>query len=329
MAQTLIADVAPLTSGGGRRALTAPPQSRARVVLSFDVEEHYRIEAAGGMDVGTHGRAYYRERMEAVTYWLLEQLAARNLSATFYVVGELAQLSKALVRAIADAGHEVGSHGWDHRRVLVMQPEEFRRDARQSKDALEQATGTAVVGYRAPTFSIVRKTSWALGVLAEEGYLYDSSIYPVRHDRYGIPDAPFTPFVVRTHAGPILEIPPLTLRWLWMNWPVGGGGYFRLLPNWLMYRGISRMGRRAGDAPAMLYFHPWEFDPAQLELPLRWLSRLRTYVGIKGSRERLLRLLEAGYAFDRAAEVARRLMAASDSVQEFDLQGAIPERTPA
>jgi polysaccharide deacetylase family protein (PEP-CTERM system associated) len=287
-------------------------------VLSFDVEEHHRIEAASGLDVGGHGRAYYLDRMEIVTFWLLEQLAARGLRTTFYVVGELAALSKALLRAITDAGHEVGSHGWDHRRVLAMSPDEFRRDARQSKDALEQVTGAAVVGYRAPTFSIVRRTAWALEVLAEAGYLYDSSIYPVRHDRYGIPEAPLTPFVVRTPAGPILEIPPLTLRWLGRNVPVGGGGYFRLLPAWMMYKGIARMGETDG-APAMLYFHPWEFDPGQLELPLRWLSRLRTYTGIQGSRERLLRLLDGGFAFETAADVADRLTGASDALPEFDL----------
>jgi polysaccharide deacetylase family protein (PEP-CTERM system associated) len=283
------------------------------------VEEHYRIEAAAGLEVSPLGKAYYRERMEEVTYWLLEQLAERDLGATFYVVGELVRLSPKLVRAIADAGHEVGSHGWDHRRVIGMGREEFRRDARQSKDALEQATGVAVSGYRAPTFSIVRDTGWALEILAEEGYLYDSSIYPVRHDRYGIPDAPLTPFVVRTPAGPILEIPPLALRWLWRNWPVGGGGYFRLFPAWLMRRGIARMGRRAGDPPAMLYFHPWEFDPAQLELPLRVLSRVRTYTGITGSRERLLRLLDGAYRFEKAEHVARQLSTAGAAVQTFDV----------
>lgn len=292
-----------------------------RVVMSFDVEEHYRIEAASGLEVCGQDRTYYRERMEAVTNWLLEQLAGRGIRATFYVVGEIAALSKGLVRAIADAGHEVGSHGWDHRRVLVMSREEFRRDARQSKDALEQVTGTAVAGYRAPTFSIMRQTSWALEVLAEESYLYDSSIYPVRHDRYGMPEAPPTPFVVRTPAGPILEIPPLTLRWLGKNWPVGGGGYFRLLPTWLMYRGIADMGRRAGDSPAMLYFHPWEFDPGQRELPLRWLSRVRTYAGIKGSRERLCRLLDGGYEFETGAGVARRLAGADVPVPEFAVAG--------
>src|SRR5262249_5296897 len=157
--QTSTADVTPATAASAARPRTAPTtQDRACVVLSFDVEEHHRIEAAAGMDVGTHGRAYYRDRMEAVTFWVREQLAARDVRAPFSVVGELAELSTSLVRAIAEAGHEVGSHGWDHRRVLVMKKEEFRRDVRQSKDALEQAAGAAVIGYRAPTFSIVRET---------------------------------------------------------------------------------------------------------------------------------------------------------------------------
>src|SRR5262249_34205624 len=174
-----------------------------------------------------------------------EMLASKGIRATCYIVGELASLSRRLVRDIAEAGHEVGSHGWDHRRILDMTPEQVRHDARPRKDAPEQVTGRAVQGYRAPTFSITRKTVWALEVLVEEGYSYDSSIYPVRHDRYGVPDAPLTPFVVQTHSGRIVELPPLTLRLLWLNLPVGGGGYFRLFPNWLMWLGIWQMAQRA------------------------------------------------------------------------------------
>ena len=164
---------------------------------------------------------------------------------------------------------------------------------RQSKDALEQASGAAVVGYRAPTFSLVRKTAWALDVLAELGFLYDSSIYPVRHDRYGVPDAPRGPFLARGARHEILEIPPATVRIGGVNVPVGGGGYFRLLPWPLMKLALSLSRRDPQSGATVLYFHPWEFDPDQPRLPLKRLSRFRTYVGIRHSRSRLTRLLPA------------------------------------
>src|SRR5262249_13258024 len=150
---------------------------------------------------------------------------------------------------------------WDHQRILVMDEESFREDLRRSKAALEQASGAAVVGYRAPTFSIVRKTAWALDVLAESGYLYDSSIYPAPHDRYGIPDAPRGPFLARGARFEILEIPPATVRIGSINIPVGGGGYFRLLPSPLLRLALSMSRRDPQSGATVLYFHPWEFDP--------------------------------------------------------------------
>ena len=160
------------------------------VVLSFDVEEHHRIEAAVGLEVDPVLRGEYRQRMNRVTEWILELLAERKILATFFIVGQIAGTNARLVRTIHEAGHEVASHGWDHRRINLLNPRGFKEDLRMSKEALEQASGAAVLGYRAPTFSLVRQTAWALDVLGEMGLLYDSSIYPVRHDRYGIPDAP-------------------------------------------------------------------------------------------------------------------------------------------
>jgi polysaccharide deacetylase family protein (PEP-CTERM system associated) len=167
-----------------------------------------------------------------------------------------------------------------------------------------------VLGYRAPTFSVVRQTVWALEVLAELGLLYDSSIYPVVHDRYGVPGAPRWPFRVRDGAGALLELPPLTWRFLAANVPVGGGGYFRLLPLWLLEQALAQAARQGRPAVAMLYFHPWEFDPDQQRLPLKGLNRFRTYVGIGRSRARLRRLL-GRHSFTRAVDVARQLGAAS------------------
>ena len=185
------------------------------------------------------------------------------MRATFFIVGKIAEHNPKLIRDIHDAGHEVASHSWDHRRVHHFTPETFREDLRRSRNALEDLTGEAVVGYRAPTFSITRQTAWALDVLAEEGFLYDSSIYPVRHDRYGVPEAPRTPFRARGVEREMLELPPATLRMMGLVLPMGGGGTFRLFPLFLMKRAIAQVGRIDGPPTAMLYFHPWEFDEAQ------------------------------------------------------------------
>ncbi|HYV35474.1 MAG TPA: XrtA system polysaccharide deacetylase [Gemmataceae bacterium] len=291
-------------------ASEAPAASEARqgsqVVLSFDVEEHYRIEAAAGLEISEAQKAYYGDRLEVSTRWILDQLDRHEIKATFFVVGELTRRHTKLIRTMARAGHEVASHSWEHRRLHSMTPEGFRDDLRKSKDALEQVTGQEVVGYRAPTFSIVRQTAWALDILAEEGFEYDSSIYPVWHDRYGVPGAPRGPFWAKGANGGILELPPATWRVLWNNVPVGGGGYFRLLPLWFMRRALKQVEKMCDPPVAMLYFHPWEFDPGQEQLPVGWMNRLRTYVGIDRSRERFKALL-ASCQFVRAMDAANAL----------------------
>ena len=294
----------------------------APLVLSFDVEEHHRIEAAASLTFDEPTRRGYRDRIGPSTRWLLERLRRGQARATFFILGQVARDDPALIREIQDDGHEIASHGWDHRRVLAMTPEEFRQDLRLSREALEDAAGCPVVGYRAPTFSIVERTAWALDVLAEEGFLYDSSIYPVRHDRYGVPHAPRSPFLaVGPGGGEILEMPPATLRVRSANLPAGGGGYFRLFPTVVVERAI-RQARRDGRPPlAMLYFHPWEFDPEQPRLPLRRLSRFRTYVGIGRARGRLEALIarHAG-RFATAGEVARDLLdGRRDELSRFPL----------
>jgi polysaccharide deacetylase family protein (PEP-CTERM system associated) len=295
-------------------SLALPEQT----ILSFDIEEHHRIEAAVGMEIDSERKAQYCERMQVSTHWLLDVLAQRRLQATFFLVGRVAEDKPALVRAIHAAGHEIASHSWDHKRVHHFTPEAFRVDLRRCKDVLQQLTGEPIYGFRAPTFSIVKETAWALDVLAEEGFLYDSSIYPVRHDRYGVPHAPRVPFLARAHRHSLLELPPATLRWLWTNVPVGGGGYFRLLPLFLMKRGLRQLHRRGQPSVAMLYFHPWEFDVEQPRLPLPRMSRFRTYVGLGRSRARFLRLIE-GTTFVRAVDVARQLEARRNLLRTFEL----------
>jgi polysaccharide deacetylase family protein (PEP-CTERM system associated) len=214
---------------------------------------------------------------------------------------------------MADEGHEVASHSWDHRRVHHFKPDTFREDVRTSVDALRQAGGAPVVGFRAPTFSVMRSTAWAIDVLAELGLRYDSSIFPVRHDRYGVPDAPRSPFMVRGERHELLELPPLTLRAFGHNLPVAGGGYFRLFPLFLMEQGIRKM-----PTSSVLYFHPWEFDPDQPRLPLNRAARFRTYVGIGRSRARLARLLSR-HRFGRLIDRVEELSAARDTLPRFPL----------
>jgi len=282
------------------RTRSAPPQ----VILSFDVEEHDRIEAANGLAVSPELKAHYRERLEPSTRWILDQLDEAGAKATFFIVGEIAEHNPGLIRNIHRAGHEVASHGWDHRRVLTMTPEEFRFDLRQSKDALEQVIGAEVAGYRAPTFSITRETPWAIDVLVEEGFVYDSSIYPVRHDRYGMPGAPRGPFLARGNEHSILELPPATLRLFGMNLPMGGGGYFRLFPLLFTRWAVKQLARC--ENVATLYFHPWEFDAQQERLPLKKVSAFRTYVGISRTQGRLAGLM-GSYRLSRAVDAAKAI----------------------
>ena len=183
----------------------------------------------------------------------------------------------------------------------------------------------AVVGYRAPTFSIQRQTGWALDVLAELNMAYDSSIYPVRHDRYGVPSAPRGPFLARGERHSLLELPPATLRLCGLNLPMGGGGYFRLFPLFLTRHALEQTGRDCDPSVATLYFHPWEFDPGQRRLPLRWLSRLRTYVGIHRSQGRMAALL-AQYRFSRAVDVAKQMNHLLHSLPCFDVAARVDER---
>ncbi len=308
------------------------------IILSFDVEEHYRIEAAAGLRIDDGLKAHYRERLDVSTRWLLDHLAARGIRATFFIVGKIARHNPDLVRAIHRAGHEIASHSWDHQRVHHFTPATFREDVLKSKDALQQLTGEPVVGFRAPTFSIVRQTAWALDVLSELEFAYDSSIFPVWHDRYGVPRAPRVPFLARGREHSILEFPPATWRLLGTNLPVGGGGYFRLLPLFILshaLRQLTRQGREArvqgratgephrngprtdngqdcvftrpplasGSSVAMLYFHPWELDQDQARLPMTRLNGFRTYVGLRKTQEKLSQLLSR-HRFVCARDVA-------------------------
>jgi len=224
----------------------------------------------------------------------MELLERNRCRATFFVLGWVAEREPAMIREIANAGHELACHSHLHRPLYQLSPSEFRDDLRRSRRIIEDVGGTKVVGFRAPTFSITRRSLWALEVLAEEGFEYDSSIFPIRHDRYGIPDAPRWVHERSLPSGQrIWELPPSTVRMAGVNLPFGGGGYLRLLPMSFTRWAIERTHRREGR-PVMVYFHPWELDPDQPRLPGSWKSRFRHYRGLAKTEGRLQEILSLG-----------------------------------
>jgi polysaccharide deacetylase family protein (PEP-CTERM system associated) len=213
-------------------------------------------------------------RSAPVIHRLLEVLDAHNTRATFFILGWLAEREPEMVRAIASAGHEIASHGWNHRVVTNLTPEEFRSEVRRSREVLQELTGVPVVGYRAPSFSIVPGLEWAFEVLVEEGYQYDSSLFPVRlHPTYGYP-CDRDPHLIHTRSGPLAEMPPVTLRVLGTNFPAAGGAYFRFFPFHLLASALRQAEGR--DRPGTFYIHPWEFDSGLPEHGIPWTLRLRT-----------------------------------------------------
>jgi len=273
--------------------------------LSFDVEEYFHVEAAR---IDRRQWDDFPGRVCPPVRRVLELLAEHQSSATFFVLGALADRERGLLREIVAAGHEVASHSMGHTMITRQTPREFRQDLLDARKLLEDVTGRAVLGYRAPTFSITRSTAWALDVLAEASFAYDSSVFPVRHDRYGVPDAPRDPHLARgPGGGSIIEIPPLTIRLLGVNWPVGGGGYLRLLPVWLVGKALGRARRRGQSG--MIYLHPWELDPGQPILPMSRMGRFRHRVNLHRTEAKLCRLLER-FRFRSVASCLDQLKAA-------------------
>jgi polysaccharide deacetylase family protein (PEP-CTERM system associated) len=256
--------------------------------FSVDVEDYFHVEAlASTVDRASWGRMEYRA--EDSTRRLLDLLAAHHVRATFFLLGWIARRSPQLVRAIHGAGHEVACHGLNHQMVNQQSPEQFRRETIESKSLLENAIGVSVRGYRAATYSITRESLWALEILAELGFVYDSSINPIRHDLYGIPDAPRFPY--RPAGAGLLEVPITTVELLGRRIPCGGGGYFRLLP-YALFSGALRRVNRTDGQPVVFYCHPWEVDPAQPRVAgLSWKSRFRHYTNLSRMESRLTRLL--------------------------------------
>jgi polysaccharide deacetylase family protein (PEP-CTERM system associated) len=305
--------------------------------LTVDVEDYFHVSAFERVVARDEWERCDR-RFVANTDRLLALFAQYEVRATFFVLGWVAEREPALVHRIAAGGHEIASHGYGHRLVYDQTPAQFRDDVRRAKAVLQGISGQPVMGYRAPSFSITRRSLWALEILREEGFAYDASIFPIRHDRYGIPSAPRHPFAVprgggdlpfgrtgaardcgcvsRTwnpafagfdaEAASLLEIPASTIRVAGMNLPIAGGGYFRLLPYWLTRWGIRRLNEAEGK-PAVFYVHPWELDPEQPRLQASPWSRFRHYRNLAETEPRLCRLL-SDFAF---APITEAILASS------------------
>ena len=266
--------------------------------FTIDVEDYFQVSALApyiSRDQWDHTPC----RVERNVDCILQLLDEADAHATFFTLGWIAERYPQLVRRITDNGHEVASHGYQHERATELDRRAFLADIRLAKAVLEDVAGAAVSGYRAPSFSINDANDWAFDCLAEAGYRYSSSIYPIRHDHYGMPDAPRFPY--RSRDG-LLEVPITTTRFMSRNWPAGGGGYFRLMP-YAMSKWLIRRVNEVDGQSAIFYFHPWELDPEQPRVPgIDAKTRFRHYVNLHRTEDRLRQLLR-DFRWDRVDRV--------------------------
>lgn len=271
-----------------QRTATQTPRTFPNI-LSVDVEDYFQVEAFSAL-VSRNSWDTFPCRVVDNTRRVLDLFDECNVRGTFFLLGWVADKYPSLVREIVVRGHEAGCHSYWHRMVDQITPREFRADTERAKACIEDAAGIRVEGFRAPTFSITRKTQWAPEILIELGFSYDSSIFPIRHDRYGVPDAPRTPFVMRTPAGYITEFPLTTFRLgRFVNLPVGGGGYLRLFP--FIYTRLGVKSALRQNVPITIYFHPWELDSEQPRIDTKIPTRIRHYSNLSRMGSRVQRLL--------------------------------------
>ncbi|OGR06323.1 MAG: polysaccharide deacetylase [Deltaproteobacteria bacterium RIFOXYD12_FULL_50_9] len=256
--------------------------------LTIDVEDYFQVSAFDGL-IRIEDWDSCELRVERNTHNILKILAEKGIRATFFIVGWVAERLPALIREIDKAGHEIGCHSYLHRRIYTLTPDQFQQDTRKAKDILENIIGKKVRGYRAPSYSITKQSLWALDILEKLGFEYDSSIFPIRHDFYGIPDSPRFPYKLVDHE--LLEYPISTAVFGGVKLPVAGGGYFRLFPYWFTKMALQRINEQE-EKPFMFYLHPWEIDPGQPRMQkASRLSRFRHYNNLDKTEERLHRLL--------------------------------------
>lgn len=272
--------------------------------LTVDVEDYFQVSAfAKSVDQNDWDK--YPLRVEKNTRRLMDMFDEAQVKATFFVLGWVADRNKGLIQEIAERGHEVASHGYSHQLIYNQSPAVFREETIRSKLLLEDIIQAPVRGYRAASYSITQNSLWALDILAEAGFDYDSSIFPVRHDRYGIPDAEEKPHVLKTPQGhSLLEFPLSTAKIFNYKLPVAGGGYFRLYPYALTRAGLRQVNAR--QQPFIFYLHPWEIDPDQPNIEAGWFSRFRHYNNLDKCELRLQRLMK-DFQFGTAWQVLNSL----------------------
>ena len=253
--------------------------------LTIDVEDYYMVSAFSDI-VRFEEWGAYESRVEKNTYRILDVLDEHNVKATFFVLGWVAERCSELVRNIHGSGHEVACHGYNHRLIYDLTPEQFREDVRRAKGILEDIISAPVIGYRAASYSIVKETLWALDILIEEKFLYDSSIFPIHHDRYGLPGAERFPHVLKRNNGTLREFPPSTYRLFGQNVPIAGGGYLRLFPLQITRTAMRSINKKE-KKPVIVYLHPWEIDPGQPRLNGRSSSKMRHYINLRSTMPKL------------------------------------------
>jgi polysaccharide deacetylase family protein (PEP-CTERM system associated) len=260
-----------------------------RNALTIDLEDYYHVSAFQEL-MPAETWSSQQSRVDRNTDLLLDWLDEAGCKATFFTLGWVAEQQPNIVRKVANRGHEIACHSLRHRTVYKMTPEEFHSDTRQAKQLLEDVSSTPVLGYRAPSFSITQDSLWALTVLAELGFTYDSSIFPVRHANYGIPQALRLPHRVPTPAGSIVEFPMTTLEFGGRRSPFAGGAYLRFLPYWYTRWGIRYLNDHE-QHPVCVYLHPWEIDPDQPSMPGSFTSRMRHYLGLRSTPAKFRNLI--------------------------------------
>ncbi len=265
-------------------------ESAMRNAMSIDVEDYFQVSAMAPY-IARSDWDTLECRIERNMQRILQMLDQHQIKATFFTLGWLAKRYPEMIRQIVANGHELASHGYGHQRVTDLSAVQFHQDVSQAKAILEDISGVEVIGYRAPSFSIGATNLWALETLQQTGHRYSSSIYPVQHDHYGMPDAPRFAYRPQGEGG-ILEIPPTTVRYGGRNWPASGGGYFRLLPYVISKGLLSRVNQLEGQ-PGVFYFHPWEIDPQQPRQPgMAAKSRFRHYVNLHKMEAKIRALLQ-------------------------------------
>jgi len=282
--------------------------------LTVDVEDYFQVSAFA-QSIDQKDWDDHPLRIENNTQKLLDMFDEFQIKATFFVLGWVAERQQPLILEIANRGHEVACHGYSHQLVYNQTPEVFQEETVRAKNILEDIIQQPVKGYRAASYSITERSLWALDILAESGFAYDSSIFPVRHDRYGMPDTPEHPYVLTTPKGhSIIEFPLSTAKIFKYRLPVAGGGYFRLYPYWLSRMGLRQINRQ--QKPFIFYLHPWEIDPDQPKINASLFSRFRHYNNLEKCESRLQQLIK-DFQFTTVSDVLENLGFADDSRSEI------------